>query len=157
MDTIVVATDGSRAGSQALAEAIDLARALARRLLIVTIWRPLQGDFGLPYTGLPVASELVAAESEHAELTLAEAKAAAERAGLEVETVLRSGDPATEICRLAEAEHATLLVIGSHGHGVMLTVLLGSVSSAVLQRATCPVVVVRAPDEAQETPADAPE
>lgn len=153
MDTIVVATDGSRAGSQALAEAIGLSRALACRLLIVTVWRPVQGDFGLPYSSLPIASELVEAERGHAELTLADAKAAAERAGLKVETALPSGDPATEICRLADAEQATLLVIGSHGHGVMLTVLLGSVSAAVLHRAACPVVVVRAPAEAESTQA----
>ncbi len=156
MDTIVVATDGSQAGSQALAEAIGLARALACRLLIVTVWRPVQGDFGLPYSNLGVAAELVEAERGHAELTLADAKASAERAGLKVETALRSGDPATEICRLAAAEQATLVVVGSHGHGFMLTVLLGSVSAAVLHRAPCPVVVVRAPAEAEESPAEAP-
>jgi len=115
------------------------------RLLVVTVWRPLQGDFGLPYSNLSLSTELIAAERERAERTLAEAKAEAERVGLAVETVLRSGDPAGEICAVAASERARLLVIGSHGHGAVLSVLLGSVSSAVLHRASCPVVVVRAP------------
>ena len=145
MDTIVVATDGSAAGTAALAEAIELAKATGDRLLVVTVWRPLQGDFGLPYSNLSLSTELIAAERERAERTLAEAKAEAERVGLAVETVLRSGDPAGEICAVAASERARLLVIGSHGHGAVLSVLLGSVSSAVLHRASCPVVVVRAP------------
>lgn len=145
MDTIVVATDGSAAGTAALAEAIELAKATGDRLLVVTVWRPLQGDFGLPYSTLSLSTELIAVERERAERTLAEAKAETERAGLAVETVLRSGDPAGEICAVAESERARLVVIGSHGYGAVLSVLLGSVSSAVLHRAGCPVVVVRAP------------
>lgn len=145
MDTIVVATDGSAAASAALAEAIELAKALGCRLVVVTVWRPLRGDFGLPYSSLSLSAELLAVERERAERTLAEAKDEAGRAGVAVEAVLRGGDPAGEICAVAESEEARLVVIGSHGHGAVLSALLGSVSSAVLHRAGCPVVVVRSP------------
>src|SRR3990172_71155 len=128
--TILVATDGSAAGTAALTEAIELAKAMDDRLLVVTVWRPLQGDFGLPYSNLSLSTELIAAERERAERTLAEAKAEAERVGLAVETVLRSGDPAGEICAVAASERARLLVIGSPGHGAGLSVLLRTVSRA---------------------------
>ena len=53
------------------------------------------------------------------------------------------GDPAIEICRVAEEGRFDLVVIGSHGSGFLKQVLLGSVSHHVLHHAPCPVLVVR--------------
>jgi nucleotide-binding universal stress UspA family protein len=56
---------------------------------------------------------------------------------------LRYGDPATEIVRSAIEFDADLLVLGSHGHGPVGTMLGASMSAAVADRAPCPVLVVR--------------
>ncbi|MFF4615524.1 universal stress protein [Nonomuraea jabiensis] len=42
------------------------------------------------------------------------------------------------------SEHADLLVVGSHGHGALGSMLVGSVSRGVLHHAHCAVAVVRA-------------
>lgn len=53
------------------------------------------------------------------------------------------GIEAIEICELAKVDHYDLIVMGSKGHGIVSSVLLGSVSAKVLHHAHCPVLVVR--------------
>jgi nucleotide-binding universal stress UspA family protein len=59
-----------------------------------------------------------------------------------VETQLIEGPPAPAILRVAAEDGCDLIVIGSRGHGQLTGLLLGSVSSAVAQRARCPVLIV---------------
>jgi nucleotide-binding universal stress UspA family protein len=156
MSTIVVATDGSAAAQEALAEGIELAHATGDTLSVITVWRALQGDFGLAYPSAALLGDLLEAERRHAEQTLADARARAEEAGVLVVTELLTGDPADQICRHAERRRARLIALGTHGHGPALSLLTGSVSGAVIRRSPCPVLVVRAP-QPQEVPATADE
>jgi nucleotide-binding universal stress UspA family protein len=60
---------------------------------------------------------------------------------LRAEPRFRSGDPATTL--IAESELGLdLLLMGSRGYGPVRSVLLGSVSEAVVRGAPCPVIVV---------------
>jgi nucleotide-binding universal stress UspA family protein len=45
---------------------------------------------------------------------------------------------------LSEAKrlHAELIVVGSHGHGLLYDALLGSVSADILRKSSLPVLVV---------------
>jgi universal stress protein A len=52
------------------------------------------------------------------------------------------GEPFNEICRMAEEENASLIVMGSHGRTGLSHVLLGSVAERVVRHAPCPVLVV---------------
>jgi len=54
------------------------------------------------------------------------------------------GEPATGLCRVAEAENAVLLVTGSRGRGALTAAFLGSVSRSLTSSAKVPVLVVPA-------------
>ncbi|MDY6904032.1 MAG: universal stress protein [Thermodesulfobacteriota bacterium] len=56
-----------------------------------------------------------------------------------------AGVPVQVITQIAENEDFDLVVVGSHGHGGLRDVMIGSVSNGVLRHCTKPVVVVRLP------------
>jgi nucleotide-binding universal stress UspA family protein len=150
---IVVGVDGSEGGSRALRWAVREAARHGGTVQAVTAWQWK----GLESVSMGAASPTV--ERERAEDVLAR----------EVETVASGIDPAPPIARevvegpaprvLTEAAtDADLLVLGSHGHGRIRHVALGSVSEETVRRAACPVVIVpvphpdRAPQSAEPVP-----
>lgn len=64
-------------------------------------------------------------------------------AGRPVVTEIRSGDAARGLIEVAEDEGTDLIVVGSHGPGVLEQFFLGSVSQQVLSHAPCSVLIVR--------------
>jgi nucleotide-binding universal stress UspA family protein len=65
-------------------------------------------------------------------------------AGLDIDAVVEDGPAANVIVRVADRQHADLIVVGSRGLG-QTPRLLGSVSEAVLSHARIPVLIVPAP------------
>lgn len=65
------------------------------------------------------------------------------RAGISVETAVRSGDPRTLLVTEAEQWPADLIVVGSRGVTGVASWLLGSVARSVVAHAPCSVEVVR--------------
>jgi nucleotide-binding universal stress UspA family protein len=59
---------------------------------------------------------------------------------------VREGSPFYEIIRFAEEENIDLIVLGTHGHGGLAHMLLGSVTEKVVRKAPCPVLTVRHPE-----------
>ncbi|MBL8745152.1 MAG: universal stress protein [Phycisphaerae bacterium] len=66
-------------------------------------------------------------------------------AGFSTRSILEKGDPTTQIVAAAEKEHASLIAMATHGHGIIQDVLRGSVASAVRHKTDVPVLLVRAP------------
>jgi nucleotide-binding universal stress UspA family protein len=58
------------------------------------------------------------------------------------------GHPTEEILKAADTENCDLIVMGSHGKGLLRTTLLGSVSRSVLERSKKPVLIVPLPSSA---------
>lgn len=65
------------------------------------------------------------------------------KAGFRAEPVCKMGNPAEEIMKMASKRRVDLIVMGAKGLGTIDRILLGSVSTRVMQYANCPVLVVR--------------
>jgi len=142
MKPVLLATDGSPTAEQATATAIELAKLLDTELVIVTVWT-------IPYTATgfapaPINGELAKLGEDDAWKLVLDVAARAEEAGVETRTVVLRGIPVEEICLAAETYEPRFLVVGSHGWGAVKRAVFGSVSTGVLHRAKCPVLVVRA-------------
>lgn len=143
---IVVGIDGSDDSRRALDWAFDEAQRRGATLVLVHAW-----EYPLTYEVVPPDME-----QTHAEILHEEAVRVLNR-GVAVKTELIQRRAASALVR-ASAD-AELLVVGSRGRSPMLRTLLGSVSTACVHHAKCPVVVVRAEpsdidDRASEEPAE---
>jgi|SRR5436190_16448994 len=146
MATIVVATDGSRAARAAVQRAIQEAVLRNAALDLVSAWSaPPNGALGAPTY---MSEEVVYATRDAMAEILTEARSEAADRGIDAETHLLAGEPAAQICRLAEERGADLIVMGSRGHGPLAAALIGSVAAHVVQHAHCPVMVVPDPKRA---------
>lgn len=139
--TIVVGVDGSEDSQRALAWAIDEAKTRGMTLLLV------HGiDIGLsaadPYGGGYVLEQL----QDAGRLALDAAEVTANEQGVATERRMEIGSPAYALVDASRG--AAMLVVGSRGHGGFAGLLLGSVSSACVHHAHCPIVVVPRPERA---------
>jgi len=80
---------------------------------------------------------------DDAELALRPAREALARLGDRVSFSWVIGHPAEAIVRKAAEDGADLIVMGSHGHGALANVVLGSVATRVLATCKVPVLLIR--------------
>jgi nucleotide-binding universal stress UspA family protein len=62
--------------------------------------------------------------------------------GIDAETLLILGSPADEIVSAAHDHDVEMIVMGSHGHGALYELMVGTATQAVLRHTTRPVLVV---------------
>lgn len=77
--------------------------------------------------------------------------------GVQAEFVQVSGEPGRVICDRAKTDNVDLIIVGSHGRRGLNELLTGSVSSYVMHRAACSVMVVRDKTIPESLPEDARE
>jgi nucleotide-binding universal stress UspA family protein len=143
--SILVGTDGSATARTAVAHAIDLARELGSRLLIVSAYEPVT-DVRLRDERIEVPKDLqwIVNPREDVLAMLDEAAADARTVGVdEVETFARQGDAADAILDVAEEQRCDLIVVGNRGMTGAKRFLLGSVPNKISHHAPCSVLVVR--------------
>jgi nucleotide-binding universal stress UspA family protein len=135
---VVVGVDGSPQAREALRMAAHLARLADASVIAIHVITPAEPSaFSHPRAALR-ANEVARRAGE-------QILSRAHRVAGDVLSTreLHFGDPADTLCRRAAELGCDLVVVGSRGIGRVERLLLGSVSTAVAERAPCSVLVVR--------------
>lgn len=167
MKRILVPVDFSPAMEAVLPHARELARGLEAELHLIhvreiaavpvfpaaTIGYP---GIGLPEMGMPGSLPVGAPgyfpvdapnDKEKSQLEILQGELT--RSGLNTIAHEREGTVVEEILKTAQEISADLIVMGSHGHGPVYNLLVGSVTEGVLKAAQRPVLLVPAPATAK--------
>lgn len=138
---ILIAVDGSKISLRAVKFAISLAASLRDKAQLIALYVD-------PPLLLAVANRLGAEattkfHTENGRFALKGAVKALKRAEADWSEKLLIEEPADGIVRYAAKTKCDLIVLGSHGHGALKGLFLGSVATKVISRTEIPVTVVR--------------
>ena len=153
---IVVGVDGSAASTAAVRWAARRAAMSNTGLTLVHACPAVvPGSSLVDWTG-PTPAEVLRAQEEQAKLLLDDAATTAEDTAdhLHVQTTAIAGAPVPGLLELSN--DARMLVVGRRGRLSLAEVLLGSVSTAMIHRARCPVAVIHDEAPAEAASMDAP-
>lgn len=81
--------------------------------------------------------------AEEAEKVLAPIAKFLLRHGIDAKSSWKVGPVSETIAKFAESEKFDLLIMGSHGHGALVNLVMGSVATKVLASCAVPVLLVR--------------
>ena len=137
---ILVPIDFSDCSRKALQYALPLAKEHQAALTLLYVVPPAYGAG--EYGGIDYA-QLEAGMREDGEKELAKLAVDEVRGEVSANALVHLGSPAREIVETARRLPADLIIISTHGRTGLRHVLLGSVAEHVVQRAPCPVLVVR--------------
>jgi nucleotide-binding universal stress UspA family protein len=144
---VLVATDGSKNAERAIDAAGQVAKQFSSELIVLSVVMelvpPVYSPIGVDVPTVDYSAYLNRAESDAKKI----AEDAAKKLGSSINTrivVLRSVTSVAEaILEEASNENVNLIVVGTRGLGGFRKLLLGSVSSAVVEHSPCSVLVIR--------------
>ncbi|HEX6839499.1 MAG TPA: universal stress protein [Polyangia bacterium] len=145
---ILVPIDFSDGSKAALDLAATFAKTFGASLELLHVWAP-PTMVPMPLVVVTSAAEQPMSLEELARTTagtqMKDLVEPLRKLGLEVHARVAIGTPAREIAELAGLGHFDLVVMGTHGRGLLGHALLGSVAEKVVRHAPCPVMTVRMP------------
>lgn len=144
---LYVPVDDSTTSQRALDEAIQFARETGAKIRLAHVVDLAQ--FGWGGTEFLDASELQKNVREAGEKVLAEAVARVLEAGQHAEHVILEswGDKISDVLTQDASQwRADLIMMGTHGWGELMQLLMGSVAEGVLRQADVPVLLIRTPE-----------
>ncbi|ELZ58213.1 MULTISPECIES: universal stress protein [unclassified Haloferax] len=146
----VVAVDGSAAADRALDHALAMLEPLGATVTVVHAVEPqvlVEGGeepvAGVAGTGDRIVAESLEDAESRAERVLNAAAERAADAGVDAATELLYGDPVEAIPAYADEADADGIFVGHRGLSKRYEGLVGSVAKELVERASCPVTVVR--------------
>ena len=138
LKNVLVALDGSEIAGRVIQTLNDLVFSPDAKVILCHVFPTPESQMQLPadrpHPESPAFSDF------HIEKLLLNYK---ENLSLNSELELVTGEPAVEIIRLANIYKADLIIIGSRGLMGMKRIVLGSVSTQVVEEANCSVLVVK--------------
>jgi nucleotide-binding universal stress UspA family protein len=144
--TILHATDFSENADYAYEFATLIARECSARLIVlyvagahIDLPQPIHTDVGLAFdTSMDY-------KKHDADLKQRLRERFESNPDVRVETQLIYAKPADGILAVADEVRCDLIVMGTHGRGGLLRLLMGSVAESVMRNACCPVLTIHSP------------
>ncbi|MBE9181696.1 universal stress protein [Oculatella sp. LEGE 06141] len=156
---ILVALDDSDFSEQVFHNALDLAKAMRSRLLLLHVLNPVDRDY--PHAPIYPAVEAYysalynealqrwqeeLADYEKRRLAILRSLTSeAEAVGVATEFTQNIGEPGRIICAIARTWGADLIILGRRGRSGVSELVLGSVSNYVMHHAPCSVLIAQHP------------
>jgi nucleotide-binding universal stress UspA family protein len=139
---VLVPTDFSESARHALTYGISFAREYQAELVVLHVVENLTVGYASDLFPVPMA-EVFQEISGYAKAELAKLGAVARDKKVQVVEQVVQGKPSAEIIRFAREAEVDMIVLGTHGKGMLDQALFGSTTERVVRRAPCPVLTVR--------------
>jgi len=159
---ILYATDLSDNSRRAFGYAAGLAERYKAQMVVLHVVEPINPNTYMQISSMMGETEWINLQVERDNLLLEEIKSRLKRFCLELQTdantfqlsddqiLVRKGLPVEEINGLALTENADLIVVGTHGYGLVKDALMGGTVRRLVRQSARPVLVVPNPEERQD-------
>jgi universal stress protein A len=140
---ILFPTDFSECGRAAEKYAQAFSERFGAELHVLHVLSDIMMTMPEPGSALSLPQNYLGEMKQEAERALNKILPDATKAGLRVVRATRMGNAFVEIVSYAEERSIDLIVVGTHGRGGLMHMLLGSVAEKVVRKSPCPVLTVR--------------
>jgi nucleotide-binding universal stress UspA family protein len=134
---ILVPLDGSKYSEKALLHACDMAKNYQSRLILLYV---VEKSISI---NLLDRKEYLKILRKFGNKVLIQARETSTLHGVDSKIVIKEGNIANEIVKLAKKERCNLIIVGSKGLGATARFLLGSVSNKLANNSPCSVLIVK--------------
>jgi len=138
---VLVPTDFSDSARHAFGYGVSFAREYDAELILLHVVQNLTVGYASDLFPVPMA-EVFQEISGYAKAELDKLAEEAKQKGAVVTQLVVQGKPSAEIVRHAAENAVDIIVLGTHGKGMLDQALFGSTTERVMRRAPCPVLTV---------------
>lgn len=134
--------DLSNASNHAFKVALDMAKKYGSQITVLT---SVEGDsWHHKYYDSRADYELIKKQKKAAEQYISKLENAAKKQNIPFKSqIIKSSSTVNTIVNFAKSRKYDLIVMGSHGRTGIDKLILGSVANGVVQKSSCPVLIVK--------------